>query len=164
MHSANLVNLSKPLILSSFRWGFSRVRRGSEVGSYYHKFFQRGNYKLARMISCKTIESSPILNSSPSKKSSMSLSLHDLPLQFKNNSTNESSNLFQVGVEHGLQRNRAIQQPNEKAFQLQQHPLFLIPKINSLTTQNQLLEKQLQMYREVLARRLNRPHITKPSA
>merc|ERR1712060_621620 len=109
------------------RWGFSRVRRGPEVGSYYHKFFQRGNYKLARVISCKTLESSSISNTSPPKESSLSLSLHDLPLQCKNNSTNVTSNSLRLRVENELQRKKAIEQPNKKALQFQQHPFFFIP-------------------------------------
>jgi len=93
----------------------------------------------------------------------LSLSLHDLPLHCKN-ITNITSNSLQLRVENELQRNKAIEQQNKKALQFQQHPFFLIPKINSLATQNQLLEKQLQLYREVLARRLNRRPITQPGA
>jgi hypothetical protein len=33
------------------RWGFSRVPRGPEAGSYYHKLFQRGNHRLCTQMS-----------------------------------------------------------------------------------------------------------------
>eukprot|EP00579_Thalassiosira_antarctica_P005667 CAMPEP_0201880834 /NCGR_PEP_ID=MMETSP0902-20130614/11315_1 /ASSEMBLY_ACC=CAM_ASM_000551 /TAXON_ID=420261 /ORGANISM="Thalassiosira antarctica, Strain CCMP982" /LENGTH=659 /DNA_ID=CAMNT_0048408915 /DNA_START=177 /DNA_END=2156 /DNA_ORIENTATION=+ len=44
------------------RWGFSRVSRGPEMGAYYHKLFQRGNYLLCmRMYSHSTHKSSASL-------------------------------------------------------------------------------------------------------
>lgn len=36
------------------RWGFSRVCRGPEMGAYYHKFFQRGNYLLCMQMHCRS--------------------------------------------------------------------------------------------------------------
>jgi len=36
------------------RWGFSRVSRGPEMGAYYHKFFQRGNYLLCMQMHCQS--------------------------------------------------------------------------------------------------------------
>eukprot|EP00579_Thalassiosira_antarctica_P029238 CAMPEP_0202003612 /NCGR_PEP_ID=MMETSP0905-20130828/9147_1 /ASSEMBLY_ACC=CAM_ASM_000554 /TAXON_ID=420261 /ORGANISM="Thalassiosira antarctica, Strain CCMP982" /LENGTH=850 /DNA_ID=CAMNT_0048560781 /DNA_START=93 /DNA_END=2645 /DNA_ORIENTATION=+ len=36
------------------RWGFSRVGRGPEMGAYYHKFFQRGNYLLCMQMHCQS--------------------------------------------------------------------------------------------------------------
>ena len=34
------------------RWGFTRASRGPEMGAYYHKFFQRGNYLLCMQMHC----------------------------------------------------------------------------------------------------------------
>lgn len=36
------------------RWGFVRVARGPETGSYYHRFFQRGNYLLCMKMQCQS--------------------------------------------------------------------------------------------------------------
>jgi hypothetical protein len=34
------------------RWGFSRVTRGSEAGSYYHPYFQKGNLRRTLLMQC----------------------------------------------------------------------------------------------------------------
>lgn len=34
------------------RWGFQRVARGPETGAYYHRLFQRGEYRLCMRMSC----------------------------------------------------------------------------------------------------------------
>jgi hypothetical protein len=44
------------------RWGFTRVSRGPETGSYYHKYFQRGNHSLCMQMNC---QSKPTANNSP---------------------------------------------------------------------------------------------------
>eukprot|EP00573_Skeletonema_grethae_P002933 CAMPEP_0201686122 /NCGR_PEP_ID=MMETSP0578-20130828/678_1 /ASSEMBLY_ACC=CAM_ASM_000663 /TAXON_ID=267565 /ORGANISM="Skeletonema grethea, Strain CCMP 1804" /LENGTH=622 /DNA_ID=CAMNT_0048170129 /DNA_START=128 /DNA_END=1996 /DNA_ORIENTATION=- len=44
------------------RWGFTRVPRGPEAGSYYHKYFQRGNHHLCMQMHC---QSKPTANTSP---------------------------------------------------------------------------------------------------
>jgi len=36
------------------RWGFTRVTRGPETGSYYHKFFQRGDMDLCMQMTCQS--------------------------------------------------------------------------------------------------------------
>lgn len=36
------------------RWGFTRVSRGPEMGAYYHKYFQRGNYLLCMQMHCQS--------------------------------------------------------------------------------------------------------------
>jgi len=36
------------------RWGFVRVTKGPEIGAYYHKCFQRGNYLLCMQMSCQS--------------------------------------------------------------------------------------------------------------
>ncbi|KAL9184807.1 hypothetical protein ACHAXT_002584 [Thalassiosira profunda] len=40
------------------RWGFQRVARGPEMGAYYHKFFQRGNYLLCMQMHCQSTNKS----------------------------------------------------------------------------------------------------------
>mmetsp|Transcript_30852 Transcript_30852/g.46815 ORF Transcript_30852/g.46815 Transcript_30852/m.46815 type:complete len:250 (+) Transcript_30852:169-918(+) len=35
------------------RWNFARVNRGSELGAYYHEFFQRGKEELCIQMYCK---------------------------------------------------------------------------------------------------------------
>eukprot|EP00578_Thalassiosira_sp_NH16_P003420 CAMPEP_0181139652 /NCGR_PEP_ID=MMETSP1071-20121207/34895_1 /TAXON_ID=35127 /ORGANISM="Thalassiosira sp., Strain NH16" /LENGTH=780 /DNA_ID=CAMNT_0023226571 /DNA_START=133 /DNA_END=2475 /DNA_ORIENTATION=+ len=37
------------------RWGFTRVSRGPEMGAYYHKYFQRGNYLLCMQMHCQSL-------------------------------------------------------------------------------------------------------------
>jgi len=44
------------------RWGFTRVPRGPETGSYYHKYFQRGNHHLCMQMHC---QSKPNTSNSP---------------------------------------------------------------------------------------------------
>lgn len=34
------------------RWGFERIKKGPEIGAYYHKLFQRENPQLCAKISC----------------------------------------------------------------------------------------------------------------
>jgi len=36
------------------RWGFNRVSRGPEMGAYYHKYFQRGDYLLCMQMHCQS--------------------------------------------------------------------------------------------------------------
>lgn len=36
------------------RWGFTRVSKGPEMGAYYHKYFQRGNYLLCMQMHCQS--------------------------------------------------------------------------------------------------------------
>lgn len=45
------------------RWGFTRVPRGPETGSYYHKYFQRGNHHLCMQMHCQSKPNTS--NSSP---------------------------------------------------------------------------------------------------
>lgn len=44
------------------RWGFTRVSKGPETGSYYHKYFQKGNHHLCMQMHC---QSKPNSNISP---------------------------------------------------------------------------------------------------
>lgn len=97
------------------RWGFSRVTRGPEAGSYFHKFFLRDQPHLSLQMSCQNVRHHQGQPQSPS-------TTMDNQLQSQNLSTN-MNNIMPYGMGVGT-GNNIMSNPNafmQLQFQQMQH-------------------------------------------
>lgn len=92
------------------RWGFNRVTRGSEMGSYSHPLFQKGNHRMVAQMSCHVSnKSTTTVNKQPSSSfltsqfSPSSGTLDAATLSMRIAATEEAQRQQQLFIERNLQ-------------------------------------------------------------